>query len=216
MSLRCFLSVCVVLTLLQAVCGQVPIPFLIGGTPPPITTPGGYPYPIPVGYSYTWVVPGITTATAGYGACNCPNTAYETGTATRSVICQQTANGVVTTVANENCYKYIPSAVIPPSTLPCSCATTFDYAWDSNNKWSECNFPCGGGSQTRAVLCRNTATQKIAFNQQCTAVRPATAQRCNTQACPLTYSWYASDTYGECTLPCGGGRQYLLCNVVTV
>ena len=57
--------------------------------------------------------------------------------------------------------------------------------------WSDCDKPCGGGTQTRDVL-----------NNPCKPIGDHTQKNCNTQACK-----YETGVWGPCTNTCGGGTQ---------
>jgi hypothetical protein len=50
--------------------------------------------------------------------------------------------------------------------------------------WDQCTVPCGGGIQRRKVLCWENVTQAETNPSFCPIARPASAQACNTFACP--------------------------------
>lgn len=55
------------------------------------------------------------------------------------------------------------------------------YGWVTGG-WSACSVSCGGGSQTRSVVCQRDDGQVVA-DSYCSGTKPATSQSCNTQAC---------------------------------
>tara|TARA_Y100001960_G_scaffold143797_1_gene152223 strand:+ start:573 stop:1526 length:954 start_codon:yes stop_codon:yes gene_type:complete len=68
--------------------------------------------------------------------------------------------------------------------------------WQVGN-WSVCSKTCGGGTQTRSVLCPS--------GYVCTGTKPTTSQTCNTQSC--VYRWYRNG--GKSRYTCGQGVSYL-------
>ncbi|MFZ5439745.1 MAG: thrombospondin type-1 domain-containing protein [Myxococcota bacterium] len=79
----------------------------------------------------------------------------------------------------------------------------FAQSW-STSAWSACSATCGGGTQTRTVLCLSTSGGTLP-DSSCPAPKPATMQTCNTQACP-TYTWQTS-AWSACSMTCGGGTM---------
>lgn len=79
-----------------------------------------------------------------------------------------------------------------------------NFSWDISD-WSECGVACGGGTQTRTVVCKD-AQGNVNPDGRCPGAKPATSQMCNAQACTEDFSWLISD-WGTCTAACGGGTQ---------
>ena len=93
--------------------------------------------------------------------------------------------------------------------------------------WSDCDKPCGGGNQTRTLICHMPHDdiwqgQSVADSTLCpplaagdngngigapsdTPVKPATWRLCNTDSCPA-YFWDVIK-WTECSKACGGGIQ---------
>ncbi len=81
---------------------------------------------------------------------------------------------------------------------------SFSYSWDIS-AWSDCGVACGGGTQVRTVVCRDTEGN-VNPDGRCPGTKPATSQMCNAQACTSDYSWLISD-WSDCSLTCGGGKR---------
>jgi len=74
--------------------------------------------------------------------------------------------------------------------------------------WGTCSADCGGGTQTRIVVCQDNNSQVVA-DEKCTETKPSTSQSCNPQSCGgggSTYSWLTGN-WGTCSADCGGGTQ---------
>ncbi|MFC0243910.1 thrombospondin type-1 domain-containing protein [Falsochrobactrum ovis] len=80
-----------------------------------------------------------------------------------------------------------------------ACPPTYTYSWQIGG-WGSCSATCGGGTQTRSVTCRRSDGVMVA-DSYCTNPKPATAQSCNTQACPTGGVWAAYDS------GCTGGND---------
>jgi|GEM_PF-5383497 len=83
------------------------------------------------------------------------------------------------------------------------CAGSATSSW-SMSQWGACSASCGGGTQTREVVCKNV-DQQIVADEQCPQPKPAVTQACNTQTCN-NYSWNTGE-WSECSASCGGGTQ---------
>ncbi|MBU1218566.1 hypothetical protein KKF34_09620 [Myxococcota bacterium] len=71
------------------------------------------------------------------------------------------------------------------------------------SSWSECTAVCGGGTQTRTVVCVD-GSGNIVSDTLCGNPKPVESQVCNTDPC--NYSWGVSP-WSECSTSCGEGTQ---------
>ena len=106
----------------------------------------------------------------------------------------------------------VPRAVCPQDSEPASvrrcgeadCASVW-----SAKQYTPCSVSCGGGLQTRDVLCEQllgTGSMVVVPNSFCQAeAMPVTERRCEARDCPP--QWNVS-SYGECSVTCGGGEQF--------
>ncbi len=60
-------------------------------------------------------------------------------------------------------------------------APPITYSWSSAD-WSTCSASCGGGTQTRAVVCVSSQMETVA-DSFCTLEKPSVSQGCNEQSC---------------------------------
>lgn len=70
---------------------------------------------------------------------------------------------------------------LPSKTSPSGTFGTDAYVWASS-AFGACSAICGGGAQSRAVICVSSAGVQVA-DSLCTTARPAPSQACNTQGC---------------------------------
>lgn len=74
------------------------------------------------------------------------------------------------------------------------------YAW-SFKPYSKCSQRCGGGVQSRVVLCVKQTSLEEADPNLCDAnLKPAEEKKCGNEACPPT--WVVGE-FGRCSQPCG-------------
>ncbi len=118
------------------------------------------------------------------------------GTKTRSVVCQRSDGQ---TVPDANC-----SEPKPTSEESCNNQACPIYSWDTSLGWSECSATCGGGTQTRTVLCRDDGGN-LADEAFCPTPKPDVSQTCNADPC-YNYAWQVGE-YGACSATCGDGTQ---------
>lgn len=89
-----------------------------------------------------------------------------------------------------------PPATHAPDYVACGAAR-----WETG-EWGACSAACGGGTQARAVTCREA---NGALSDRCMETPPSALRACNTRACP-TSSWVAGE-WGACSATCGAGTQ---------
>jgi len=65
----------------------------------------------------------------------------------------------------------------------CNPLANCGYTWEAGS-WGSCSLTCGGGTQTRSVVCRRSDGQTVA-DSFCGGGKPATSQACNEQACEV-------------------------------
>jgi len=137
--------------------------------------------------TYAWSSGSWTTCSVTCGA----------GTQTRQVTCKDSNQRVVSTS--------LCTGTRPASSQSCNLGTCTSYTWVPA-AWSSCSTTCGGGTQTRAVNCQNSATPPVIVQASlCSAAtKPATSQACSTSLCPVAWSYSA---WSACPVQCGGGVQ---------
>ncbi|XP_065652500.1 A disintegrin and metalloproteinase with thrombospondin motifs 6 isoform X3 [Hydra vulgaris] len=87
-------------------------------------------------------------------------------------------------------------------------------AWKGES-WGACSKTCGGGMQTRKMLCIRTDDNSTVNFESCSLLDPINVlQSCNNQNCPA--EWYVT-SWSECTKSCGNGTwtRQLYCSMMT-
>lgn len=123
----------------------------------------------------------------GWGSCG--GATCGTGTQTQTVTCWDSTA--------DKAFAGACPGTKPPTTR--SCALPACYAW-SIGPWTACGASCGVATQTRAVTCRNSATQAEVAASYCGA-QPATIQTCTLPHC---YEWQFG-LWTACNQACGWG-----------
>ena len=118
------------------------------------------------------------------------------GTQSRTVACQTSSGD---TVADSYCTSSKPA--VNQSCNTDACPTVYTYGWQLVP--NQCSKTCGGGVEK--FICKRNDDTTVA-DSLCTDPKPVVA--CNTQACPInyTYSWEVG-TWGVCSKTCGGGTR---------
>ncbi|KAK8783304.1 hypothetical protein V5799_010331 [Amblyomma americanum] len=80
---------------------------------------------------------------------------------------------------------------------------TCHYRW-KKKRWSPCPVTCGGGRQTRFVICVDRSERQAPERFCATQRRPKVVRNCAAQPCPFV--WRTSD-WSECSRTCGEGFQ---------
>jgi hypothetical protein len=134
------------------------------------------------------------------------------------VVCRDIVTSVKTSDSDcENIEK--PPTIRSCNTMPCLTAapptTAHSFFWKPK-EFRRCSVSCGGGVQTRRVVCRDIVTSVKTSDSDCANIaKPATVRSCNTMPCftaaPPTiveesYVWKAME-FGRCTSTCGIGVQ---------
>lgn len=80
-----------------------------------------------------------------------------------------------------------------------------EFVW-RHGQYTQCSQTCGRGVQSSILECVDAASNRTVVDFLCTnSIKPGHQTRyCNAFNCPPT--WRVSE-YGECSVPCGGGRQ---------
>lgn len=133
---------------------------------------------------------------SGFGSCNktCGG-----GTQTQTVWCQRNDNVLVA--------EHLCSGRKPETTQSCNAQACPTYSWKTS-AFGGCSAACGGGTQTRAVVCQSNGGTTVA-DSFCSGAKPPTARSCNAQTC-FTGRWtLSSQSCSSSTLnityKCSGG-----------
>ena len=119
------------------------------------------------------------------------------GTQTRTVNC---IDSIGTVISDSDCYGNKPTTSQMCNVQTC----TDDYTWLIGD-WGACSVACGGGTETRTVICKDVSGTTVA-DGQCTSPKPEVSQNCNSQACQGSYSWSWSN-WTACSQPCDNGTH---------
>lgn len=122
------------------------------------------------------------------------------GVETRTVFCQRDSGGA----AVDDSYCNPPKPAVSRSCNTQACAAV--YNWDIG-AWGACSKTCGGGTQTRAVVCKAEDGTTVS-DTYCTIAKPSTSQACNTHDCTVTYTYdWVAGVWGACSKTCGSGTR---------
>eukprot|EP00898_Chlorokybus_atmophyticus_P003480 jgi/Chlat1/4132/Chrsp269S03954 len=117
---------------------------------------------------------------------------------TRTVDCVYPNNSPAQ--ASSQCaYTPMPDLTASCNTLACETFSVYSSAY------GQCSETCGGGTQTRTVVCKSSYgyTADIALCRDA-GLDVSSSKACNTQAC-VGYFW-GYDSWGVCNQTCGGGQ----------
>ncbi|MCO5114315.1 MAG: hypothetical protein M9899_09070 [Bdellovibrionaceae bacterium] len=78
------------------------------------------------------------------------------------------------------------------------------YFWDISD-WQGCDKTCGGGTELRTIVCRDTDGNKVP-DKRCPGTKEPTSRTCNTHSCAGDYDWLIG-SWGACSEVCGGGQR---------
>lgn len=115
------------------------------------------------------------------------------------------AAGALTSVLFQNCSGMSAQGGSPASSGVVQSASQqpLTYEWTVND-WTTCSALCGGGEQSREVVCEKNDGTAVG-DSLCSGTKPAMIQSCNVQAC-ANYMWVQGG-FGACSATCGGGQQ---------
>ena len=96
-----------------------------------------------------------------------------------------------------------PSPPAPPPPPPSPPPLGPPFRWVTS-PWTNCTAPCGGGTQTRSVICAGGPGGGPVEYVECggAEVAPASFRECNWNACPV-YQWDFGE-WSDCNATCGG------------
>ncbi|XP_071171034.1 SCO-spondin-like [Mytilus edulis] len=137
-------------------------------------------------------VDGMWAVWGAWGSCS---VTCASGTQDRSRTCANPAPAY----SGANCVG--SAATTKTCTLtPCP----IDGDWSNWLSWGSCSVTCDGGTQDRTRSCTNPAAQ---YNGAPCAGNGQETQSCNTQSCIVDGAWGQWQSWGVCSVSCGGGRQ---------
>ncbi|XP_077310834.1 A disintegrin and metalloproteinase with thrombospondin motifs 18 isoform X2 [Lithobates pipiens] len=96
------------------------------------------------------------------------------------------------------------SSLNKPSPEQKPCNTQHCPAYWIASDWSACSASCGGGEQTRSVLCvhRTAQGEELVGHSHCPVSTPIQVQKCHIQDCPAEWS---TGPWSQCSRSCGKG-----------
>lgn len=140
-------------------------------------------------YAWNWTDYGACSKTCGGGV------------KTRTVVCQNQSGQ---TVADSNCPTPKPAVSIACNTDPCTGGDS--YTWQVTA--GTCSKQCGGGTATDTVVCKKNDGTTVADSFCSATTKPPTTRTCNTDPCPVTYTYtWEAGAYSACSKDCGDGVQ---------
>ena len=169
------------------------IPMMPVQTPSPVLAPVGTPAPSP----YFAPAP----APVGTPKVNCVQTA---GTWSE---CSKTCGGGTKTRTNPVTVEAFGGGTACPfpitETTACNTTACPVNCVQTEGTWSECSKTCGGGTKTRT---NPVTVEPSGGGTACPFPRTET-RTCNTTDCPVDCVQDTSQTWGQCSKPCGGGKR---------
>ena len=86
-----------------------------------------------------------------------------------------------------------------------------EYAkWVPYGKWSKCNKKCGGGIQSKNMICKRG--DELVDEKECNNFKPIFSKECNVEICEEEIykskpNWESEGEWSACDKKCGGGIQ---------
>ncbi|XP_072528272.1 A disintegrin and metalloproteinase with thrombospondin motifs 20 isoform X2 [Salminus brasiliensis] len=141
----------------------------------------------------SWNVPSADNQwrTGPWGSCS---STCEGGFQRRVVVCQD-SEGRSTDYCDE---RVKPSESKSCDSGPCP-------LWNYGI-WGECTRSCGGGQQTRLVVCQRPNGQRLNEHNCDMLDKPPDVEQCNMQPCPGSASWHRRP-WKPCSVTCGKGTK---------
>nr|XP_022344318.1 SCO-spondin-like isoform X5 [Crassostrea virginica] len=137
-------------------------------------------------------IDGAWTSWGSYGACT---VTCGGGTQTRSRSCSNPTP------------QYGGAACVGSTTSSQDCNTQncpIDGGFTNWGSWGTCTVTCGGGTQVRTRSCTNPAPQ---YGGALCSGATSQSQDCNTQVCIIDGAWSQWNSWGTCSVSCGGGKR---------